>query len=489
MSKIAKISFPLLTGLVLLAGFLAMTNGIQSRSLLLDEALFVRNLTKFPGGYFISMAPSAPLFYGASYGLMALFGKSEWVFRLIPLLCAVAGTALLSIHLVRNFSKPAAGASVFLLALSSPLVHFAKNAHPYTADFFCSVVLLLLTLGLIQAFSKKTFLLWLGACAISAVLSFPSLFVVLCSAAALAVSAALKKDKAVCRLALPGFAGLFLYVLVLAVLLYRTQSSDRDLAYWAGGFPRNSNPIVLVRFAYEQTAALLGYLFFNNTGGLAGLLLAVTGAALLVRAKKSLAALFCAGPVVLTLLASFLHRWPYGPLRTVLFLSPFFIVMMAGGLEWVWKAASGRAQKTIVICAMSLMLVPQSWVLKQAFIPAGDSEEAVKTLARDVKSAIQDGDRFLVYYAGEVQFRFYFPGQVERSSFQLWSDRGNPVALSAFIQSHMEGKGGRIWIVFSHVSGAEDSLMTAAAGRFGKRVLSFSRPGCSAFLFEATDGH
>jgi hypothetical protein len=483
-----KRAFPLLIGLVLLAGFLAMTNGIQTRSLLLDEALFVRNLTQFPGGYYISMAPSAPLFYGASYGLMALFGKSEWVFRLIPLLCAVTGIILLSLHLVRNFSRPVAAASVFLLATSLPLVYFAKNAHPYTADFLCSVFLLLLTEALIRSFSRRTFVLWLGVCAVSVVFSFPSLFVVLCSAAALGFSIVMKKDRAVLRSSLPGFAALAVTVLLLVVFIYGRQSSDRDLAYWAGGFPQSSHPLVLAKFAFEKTGALLGFLFFNGTGGLAGLFLVVTGGAWFVRTKKTLFALFCAGPAFFTLIASFAHKWPYGPVRTVLFLSPFFIVLIAAGLEWVWKAASNRAQKILVACAMVLLLLPQGWVLKQAFVPAGDSEEAVKTLSAAMKSQIADQDRFLVYYAAEVQFRFYFPEYTGRSVFQPWSDRGNRDALASFVRKNVEGKAGRFWLVFSHVEDKEDSCMASTAGKFGSLISSHSFPGCSAVLFETGAG-
>lgn len=485
MRKPAATSFAVLIGLILSAGLLAMVNGIGSRSLLLDEALFVRNVGKFPGGYFISMAPSAPLFYGASYGMAALFGKTEWAFRLIPLVFAFAGTLLLSIYLVRNHSKAPAAASVFLLASSVPLVHFAKNAHPYTADFFCSAVLLLLTLNLIRSFSRKTFFFWLGACALSVLFSFPSLFIVLCSAAVLLFSITSKHDRAALRTGLAGFAGLAVFVLALVVLLYGGQSSDRDLAYWAGGFPVNLHPLALAKFSLEQTEALLGYLFFNGTGGLAGLFLAAIGAAWFVRGRRTLDAVLCAGPAVLTLAASFAHKWPYGPVRTVLFLSPFFILLIAGGLEWVWKAASGRTQKIIAAGAMVLLLTPQSWVFRQAFVPAGDSEEAVKSLAAIVKPEIKTGDRFLVYYAAEVQFRFYFREYADQAVFQPWSDGGNRDALASFVRKNAGKKDGRFWLVFSHVAGAEDSCMVAEAGTSGNLLSSYSFRGCSAFLFDA----
>ena len=489
MQWLRKLAVPVLAGLILCFGLLAMVNGIQSRSLLLDEALFVRNVTKFPAGYFISMAPSAPLFYTLSYILMSLVGKSEWVFRLIPLVCAVAGVVLLSVHLGRHFSRLVSLVSMFLLAFSVPLVYYASNAHPYTADFLCSAALLILTSRLTQAFDNRTWIVWLAASFVAVVSSFSSFFVILsCSAVLLSIEIG-QTDRRVLRMKAVGLAGLAAYMLLLVVLVFSKQAADHsEYQYWFDCFPPSRNPFALAKFTYFKTEQALGFLFFNDRNGLIGLFLSLLGTFYWVRRKKSSIALLCWLPVVFTVLASFVQKWPYGPLRTVLFLLPFFLVLMAAGMELIWRTATGTPSRTILVAAFCLLLLPQSWMAKKAFVPAGDSEEAIKSLSTAMRPEIKNGDGFLVYYAAEVQFRFYFPQYINRAVFQPWSDRGNRSALEAFVEKQAKGQQDRFWLVFSHTSESEDRIMASAAEKFGRRVSSHAFQGCSAVLFEKGNG-
>jgi hypothetical protein len=488
---IRKYGFTFVMAGLLALGALAAADGIASRSLLLDEALFVRNVSKFPGGYFISMAPSAPLFYALSYAVSAAFGgASEWVFRLIPLLCALGVMALLSLHLTANFSRPVALVCALLAAFSVPLSHFSANAHPYTADVLCSAAMILAALKLIREFSGRTFAAWLAIAGVSVLFSFPALFTVVSCSAFLLLAEGVRKPGSRIKTMAPWLAGLGVYLALLLVLVFMKQSSDHsEYKYWSGCFPANRHPLVLARFAFARTEQALGYLFFNGKNGLIGLFLSVLGTAYFIRKRQVFAAALFWGPVLLALAASFFGKWPYGPLRTVLFLLPSFILLVAGGLEWIWQGASSRAAKAAAACAFALLLLPQAWVVKKAVVPARDSTEAVKSLSAAVKPEIREGDRFLVYYAAEVQFRFYFRQYLDRATFQPWSDRGNPEALEGFVRKEMEGKPGRFWLVFSHLEDGEDKIMISAAEKFGKIVSTHVFPGCGAALVEGENRH
>jgi 4-amino-4-deoxy-L-arabinose transferase-like glycosyltransferase len=487
MDWIRKTWFPLLLGLILLAGSLAMVNGIQSRSLFIDEAFFIRNVAKFPGGYFISMAPSAPLFYSFSYVLMNVLGKSEWVFRLTPFIGAVAGCAMLLLFLGKHFSKPAALISALLLVFSFPLNHYASNAHPFTVDFLCATALCLITHRLLREYSLRTWIGFVAVSLLSALSSFPSVFVIAsCAAILLAVEAG-RNDRRVLFEKIAGLAVLALSIGAVIVLLYLRQSSRPDLPFWADFLPPSRRPAALLKFAHSKTVLLFGFLFFFRDSGLAGLFLAVLGTAWFIGKKQTHFGLFCWMPLGLTIAASFAKKWPYGPVRTDLFLMPFLLILMASGMEWIWQSAANRASRVLVVCSLLLLPVPQAWMAKKIVVPAGDPEEAIKTLSRSVKHLIREGDVFLVYCGAEAEFRFYFPEQVPAAVFQPWSSKGNRKELESFVETAATGRSGRVWIIYGYLTKGDDEIMLTAAKRRGNSVLSRSAPGCGAVLFEFPD--
>jgi hypothetical protein len=487
MDWIRKTWFSLLLGLILFAGSLAMVNGIQSKSLFIDEAFFIRNLTKFPGGYFISMAPSAPLFYSLSYVLMNVFGKSEWVFRLMPFIGAVAGCAMLLHFLGKNFSKPVALISAFLLVFSFPLNQYASNAHPFTIDFLCATALCLITHRLLREYSLRGWIGFVLVSMLSALSSFPSVFVIAsCAAILLAVEIG-GKNRRVLLEKIAGSTVLAFSIGALILLLYLRQSSRPDLPFWEEFLPVSRRPAAMLIFAHTKTVLLFGFLFFFRDSGIAGLFLAVLGTAWFFRKNQIHYGLFCWMPLALTVAASFAKKWPYGPVRTDLFLMPFLLILMASGMEWIWQSASSRASKVLVAGSLLLLLVPQAWMVKKIVVPAGDPEEAIKTLSQSVKPLIREGDAFLVYCGSEVEFRFYFPEQVPHAVFQSWSSKGNRQGLESFIKNGMSGRSGRVWIVFGYLTKGDDEIMLTAAKRHGNPVLSRSAPGCGAVLLECPD--
>jgi hypothetical protein len=472
-------------GTVLLAAVCMMANGIQSRSLLLDEALFARNLAKFPHGYFIPMAPSPPLFYFAAHVLVSVFGRSEWVLRLIPLLAAVSGLTLLAVFLGRSFSRPVALTALAMAALSVPLVHFASNAHPYTADFFVSVLLWVLAEPLLSdRFSLRRWNAWLAVAVLSFVFSFPSYFVTASLGAVLLLRELGTRDRKTVSVKIAGLTVLACIATLLVFLLFVKQSVNRDLNYWVGYFPAGRGVVPWLKFAYRGTVHAIGYLFFNGQESPLGLFLMLAGTSAMVARGYGLEALACWGPVGCTVAASFFQKWPYGGVRTVLFLLPFFLIPMAHGLEWVWRSVKGRIAKAILCGALVLLLVPHAWVLRRVTVPAGDTEEAVKSLSRSVRPLMRDDDTILVYYAAEVQFRFYFPERIGQAVFEDWSDRGNAEALADFVKRHASGCHGRFWLVFSHLEPGEDTVQIASAERFGKQSAVYDFPGCRAVLFQ-----
>jgi hypothetical protein len=240
----------------------------------------------------------------------------------------------------------------------------------------------------------------------------------------------------------------------------------------------------LLKFAHSNTQRLFGYLFFFKDSGIAGLVLAVLGTAWFVMKKKIQFGLFCWTPLVLTIAVSLFNKWPYGPVRTDLFLMPFLLILMSSGMEWIWRSAASRASKILVGASLLLLWAPEAWMVKKAVAPAGDPYQAIKTLSSEVKPLILEGDVFLVYYGADAEFRYYFPEQVPRAVFQPWTAKDDRGQIENFVDTGMSGRKGRVWILFCYLTKGDDEIMLTAAGRHGTLRLSRSAPGCSAHLFE-----
>jgi hypothetical protein len=394
---------------------------------------------------------------------------------------------MLLLFLRKHFSKPVAMISASLLVFSFPLNQYASNAHPFTVDFLCATALSILTLRLLREFSKRTWIGFIAVSVVSEISSFPSLFVI-CSCAAVLVTAEIgKADRSALRTKIKWLAGLFAFITALTFFLYMGQSSRPDLPFWADFLPPSHSLPGMIKFVYVKTVLLFGYLFFFFENGLIGLFLAVLGTAWFFRKNQIHYGLFCWMPLALTVAASFAKKWPYGPVRTDLFLMPFLLILMASGMEWIWQSASSRASKVLVAGSLLLLLVPQAWMVKKIAVPAGDPEEAIKTLSQSVKPLVRKGDVFLVYYGVDAEFRYYFPEQVPQAVFQSWSGKGNRQELESFIENGMSGRSGRVWIVFGYLTKGDDEIMLTAAKRHGNPILSRSAPDCGAVLLECPD--
>lgn len=492
-NKILKWLPILLVGIVGVLAIRAMTNGMAVKSLLLDEAFFARNLRLFPDGYAQQSAPSAPLFYGLTYLLIQFFGTGEWVYRLLPSLSAIAGMGVLGWFLWKHFSKPASIFAIILSVGSIPLIEYGANAHPYATDFFFSALLLAIMIAYLQSPSTKLWIIWNGVAFLAVALSMPAIFVVVSMAFVLILRHLLQKDFSGLWKRLLGLIPVGTFILLIGIFVYMEKAgSRRDMWYWADNFPSSLAPQVVAKWSFAATNKLLGFFYWNFQEGLIGLFIVLLGTAWLIRQKKCMVVGFCWLPVLMAMGAAVFQKWPYGPLRVMLYALPFFSVLLAAGLESLWKDVKSRQVKIIIGIACFILLIPQSWILGRAFEKIEDSEEAIRSLSETVVPMSQSNDKFFVYYAAEVQFQYYFHDSIEQAVFLPWELRGQRDEMEAFIESHIQDVEDRFWLIFSHVVVGEDQTLTEIAGKWGTFQDQFVFPGCKAVLFklknEAQDG-
>jgi hypothetical protein len=404
------------------------------------------------------------------------------VLRLLPLLSAIAGLVLMGVFLCKTYSRLSAMIAFILTASSIPLIEYGANAHPYAADFFWAVVLLALGYNYVQRPARKGWYLWIIACFFAIAFSLPALFVIAAFSVVLIAKDLREKSFQAFWDKMKGLIPLAIYIGCLGIFIYLPKAGSRqDMFYWEGNFPGSLLPWTVFKWAFTSTNKLLGYLFFSYQEGLIGLFLLLLGTAWMLKKNRYVLCGMCWGPVLLSVCAAVFQKWPYGPLRVMLFALPFFVVLMASGLELVWESV--RSNITRLACVA--LLIPQSWILTRGFEHIEDSEEAMRSLSEAVHPDVQKDDVFIVYYAAEVQFQYYFVEYSDRAVIQSWDHRGRPADMKTFLESHIPEGGRRFWLVFSHVVEDEDEAMVSMAEKWARRMKSYEFPGCGAFLFES----
>jgi hypothetical protein len=466
----------------------AMGKGIAVRSLWLDEATFAENISNFPKGMFSQAAPCPPLLYLLTYILVCFLGKSEWVYRLIPFICGVAGLGILFNMLRRLYTRVPAILSCFLLAMSPKLISYSAQAHPFSVDFFCSALLLFVMTDYLRERYQKSWILWICIASICLPISFPSLFVFSAFAGVIVLHDLSNKD---IKTALREIIGVFMPVCIAIALLfffYLSLTAERtDLAAYSSSFPSSMKPPFLINWLFGSTCAMWGYFFWTPSKGLVGFFLALVGASWLAQKRRVLLMLLCWTPMIIAIFASLLKKWPYGPVRTMIFFLPFAIILLGAGLEAVWQSATTRISRTLIVFACCLLLFSFPSHLKNVFTLPEDSEEAMKTLSQEIKPKIKPEDNLIVYYGADAAFKFYFTEFIEIASIQSWDNRNNPVLQEEFVISAMQKAKSRVWLIFSHVMNDlqnEERWMVSVAARHRELIKLYAAPGCRAYLLQ-----
>lgn len=346
------------------ATFALVTRLLQyasNRSLWYDEVLLAWNvrLRDFIGlAQPLDNGQGAPIgFLWATKSLTLLWGDSEWVLRLLPLLASLASVLLLWRMATRWFSPQTAFAALLMFATSSALIYYAAEFKQYALDV-CAA--LLITHAALAAYHTPDVyhlrrLALLGVVAVW--FSHPAVFVLA------GVGLALLWQTCAQPMRRAVWAMVSAWVTSFAVVylaFYRPLSQHQHLnAFWSGGFIRLDTPITWALAIFEP------FFYLANVGqlGLAGFAFVafVLGVWHMRSAYRALLLL----PVLVTVGASLLQLYPFSE-RLILFLQPAYVLTTALGCASVAArvgSASKRAAQAITLAFVAVMLVRTPYVM------------------------------------------------------------------------------------------------------------------------------
>ena len=286
------------------------------------------------------------------------------------------------------------------------------------------------------------------------------------------------------RIALTGAIWASSFLVVFVVSLNRLTQNPKHLRYWGSAF-MPMPPVTLDAARWFKSTFLS---VVENPGGMRPAWLVVAailaGAAYLVYAKRD-AALVVVAPVVLCLVASGLHKYPFSN-RLLLFLVPVMILLAFGIVEALLVLIPRFGAVPALLLAVALTASPTLGALRALRTPR--THEELRTVLEHVREQRQPGDVIYLYYAAQFPMRYYAPrlGFAEGDYIQGKISRKSP---DRYLRDLDELRGHRrVWVVFSHATEKrgvdEQKYILDYLDAIGVRLDARNEPDAAAYLYD-----
>jgi hypothetical protein len=466
--------------LVLLGAGLRFGVFVVNRSFSIDEAAVCRNLIDRSWTTLIGRLDYAqvepPGFLIVQKSVLAVLGNSEQAFRLFPLSCGIGSLGLAWAVLRRIAGFRPTVLALTLLAINPSLIEYSALAKQYSADVAAALLVLLVAIDILEGSPSVKRACWLGAIgAVAAAFSFTAVFVLTAAAftCALDVSTTRSGRRSPKLLA----AGLWALGAAGGIIWGRFTMSPGDAAYmnwfWEAGFmPWSSGVLYALSWIWHR---LLGV--FSFTAGyrapIGWLGLTMLGAWSYFRRGRGLLALVLSLPLLLTLAAGVLRRYPFEGGRVEFFLLPALLFLVAQGTEWWWQLCEGRVRWLGAIPAALLIVLAAypAWMDRQLVDDTG-----IKPALAYIKSQWRPADYLYVYHGDAQQFLYYAPRfQFTTADYTLGTcARGSARRYLREVDS-LRGRA-RVWVVLTRED-SEAGIFMRYLDALGTRTETvFDRP-------------
>jgi hypothetical protein len=414
--------------------------------------------------------------------VVALLGDSEAVLRLVPAVAGILSAALLWLLARRLSGSEIVAFLALALWISNPcLMRYHQELKQYATDALVTIALLHLTeLFLAQEDPKRRARVgWLltGTTIACLALSYTAALVI----PALVVRrlwhvSSIRDSRARRRLLL----GLGAYVgstsvvfAALYLVFVRPQLQPWLFDFWRESLLSDHSFLGFLRFAARGTVGVFDFPFrawdgiaFGNAAFLAAAFFAAGLVAVAARRQVG-TFVYLSVPFLTTLAAASLGRYPYGGVRTDLFLAPLVVIGIAGGMAAPLRLLEKRRARVGWALAVALVLAIPVAELRAYGLGYPKLDEDVRSAVADLREGRRDSDFVAVhapatsafrYYAGESEGRWRsFGGWHARDLERGWRDLDRIVAD--------EVAGGRLWLLFARERGGRRETIAHVGSR------------------------
>ncbi|NET33294.1 MAG: hypothetical protein F6K19_14950 [Cyanothece sp. SIO1E1] len=426
-----------------------------------------------------------------------LLGNNEYALRLIPLISGIIALFLIC-RLAKLWLLPKSIPLAMLLAVGlRQIIYFSTEVKQYSSDVAISLLSFFLAYQLVK--SKLTLNQAVLLAAVGGVLvwcSHPAIFV-LASVGFVSIVIGQYKHKHAhsIKLSILVLSAWLVSFAAFYLISLQTLGDNQDLVTsWQNvkrAFPSSPFDLLWVldglgRFFYKP-------LGFKGPWDGVAIIAFLAGCISLYRRQK-LKLLILLSPVLTTLGAAYLHKYPFEG-RLLLFLTPFFIILIAEGMSFVLEISPNRWAKFLsILLVIAIVLVPLEGVGRALTMPRWHDE--IKPVMNYVKANQKPDDKLHVYRKGTEQFLYY----AERYGYQegdyvlgveaIDGDNGrselNPVQWEQYKQQLNTLQGhDRVWFLFAHAwINRENKLIKEYLDQIGTQLDSFESYESFVYLYD-----
>ena len=394
--------------------FFRIARWSQNFSLWLDEAMITLNIVN---RNFIELTQPLDHFQEAPVGFLfiekfftVLFGESELVLRLFPLLASV-GALLLFYKVAKScLSKKAVSAAMIFFAISPELIHYSAIVKPYSSDVLaCVVILLVATVLFKDKVSKNEIILSLSAVFFIPYVSYTSIFVICGLIAGLFINFIVKRRKEDFLTLLYIGITFLISIAVFYLLIIRYKDDPTLDAYWSSFFlpfpPKNSSELVYIIkeicFIFRNPLHITTNIFNIGISSILGIMTLLGVIVAFCKKRYVYASIF-----VITLLAiltaSGLKQYPFSP-RLILCLIPLFVLFLSEGLAFICS----KSYMTPIFIVILVLLTRLQWHEGLYKTTHKRAREDIRPMIKHIVANKKDGDKIYVYFRTKFAFWYY----------------------------------------------------------------------------------
>ncbi len=494
--------------IIFFGAFLRLHQYFFNRSLWLDEAFISLNILNRP---YLKLLEALDFNQGGPVGFLILtksfvqlFGNSDYILRLYPILCGLI-SLILFYKFVKNRLEPkVALIALFLFAICDPLVFYSSEVKQYSGDVVMTMALYLLAVYMEQntlTLKKTLFAAVIGAVAIW--FSHPAIFVLLGIGFTITISFISQKLwEKVGRM----FVCWVFWIASLITLYYANLSKLNANAIEYFGVDSFMQILPTPEWIYSRFGDVF-YLMKLSQYRLPQILFVI--GVICMGLKKRHLFYMLSSPILFTLIASSFHKYPFVG-RLLLFLVPLYLILIAEGAGYCINFVNRFSPFLQIIVIGFLIFSPLQYAVNCLVTPRTVQE--IKEVLAFIKERRKPGDVIYVYHSAQYAFKYYAKKFGFNDDFLIeYSEHSSdPSALDRYEKpgyntivlgiTSPENKvryidqlnklrgNSRVWILFSHVWEDEGSLILKHLDKIGIRRHLIKNPGyfngSAAYLYD-----
>jgi hypothetical protein len=270
------------------------------------------------------------------------------------------------------------------------------------------------------------------------------------------------------------------FVAVYVLSLNDAAQNEILQRYWDKAFiPFPPVSALEVKWYLEKLFAV-----FENPGGfffvgLAALAFAI-GLLSMYRRKKECALILLA-PILVTLVASALRKYPFQG-RLLLFMAPIIVLFAAEGLEQIRESTKSNF-RFIGRAAIFLLFLHPVATSGYHFLKPVETEE-IKPVIQYIELNRKSDDSVYLYHASAPAYRYYSWYWNFKKDARLIEGINAGQDWGKYLKDleRLRGKG-RVWFVFTPTGMDEQKFFYTYLDALGTKVDSFMAHGAAAFLY------